>query len=131
MENVTESFLVGVFVQVANEQVGANFLGPVVLTCFVHFYAFTVQFYHVHDFDGVIRVILVLELDEAEALVLVCDLVSRKVDVGDGSTLQKELPENLFGTPGVKTTDVDGCVGVTVLPWTLSSQTVVCDLGFG
>lgn len=46
-----------------------------------------------HDFYAVVGVLLALELNEAIALVLVGDLVSRQVDVNDRAALDKQLPQ--------------------------------------
>lgn len=91
-ESVIKQFLVNFRVQVADEQVCPNILSAFVLRCFVDFDGFSVQFYHVHDLDRVICVFFTLELDEAEALMLVCDLIARNVDIHDRPTLGKQLP---------------------------------------
>lgn len=49
-----------------------------------------------HDLDGVVGVLLALELDEAVALVLVGDLVPGDVHVDHRPALREQLPEDVL-----------------------------------
>lgn len=49
-----------------------------------------------HDFYGVVSVFLALELDEAIALMLVGNFISRNVDVDNWSALCEKLPKHVL-----------------------------------
>mmetsp|Transcript_54190 Transcript_54190/g.108830 ORF Transcript_54190/g.108830 Transcript_54190/m.108830 type:complete len:247 (+) Transcript_54190:132-872(+) len=95
-EGVVQHLLVDLGLEVADEQVCAHLVGLLVLRRLVAADRLAEEPDHVHDLDGVVRVVLVLELDEAVALVRVGDLVARQVDVGDGRALDHQLPQNLL-----------------------------------
>lgn len=59
----------------------------------IHPDGFPVQLDHVHDFDGVIRVIFREKLDESVALVHQCDSILGHMDINYGTRLDKELPD--------------------------------------
>jgi hypothetical protein len=64
----------------------------------------------VHDLDGIVGVLLGAELDEAVALVGLCDAVFGQVDVDDGAGLQHQLPDlGICGLLG-EVADVEGAV---------------------
>ena len=66
-----------------------------------------VEFDHVHDLDGVLGVLLVHELDEAVALMVLRDAVFGHMNVDDGACLDEELPQNGLGDLLVETSHVN------------------------
>lgn len=58
----------------------------------VHSDRFPVQFYHVHDFDGIVGVLLTHELDKPVALMILCDTIFGHVHIHDRTSLDEQLP---------------------------------------
>ena len=75
-----------------------------------------------HNFNGVVGIIIVLELNEPIRRVLIGYFVPGKVHVQNWAALKKELPNYLLCASGVKAADVDGSIGVSVFKGTLISQ---------
>ena len=61
-------------------------------THFVNPNRFAIQFYHVHDFDGIVGVLFSHELDKPVALVVLSYAVFGHVHVDNGARLHKQLP---------------------------------------
>lgn len=68
-----------------------------------------------HDLDGIVCVFFALELDEAVALVLVGDLVTRDVDIDHWAALSEELPEDVLVYFLVDVACVDCCLLVALV----------------
>ena len=47
-----------------------------ILTSFIHFYSFAMQFDQMHDFNSVVCILLSPKFDKTEAIMLVGDFVS-------------------------------------------------------
>ncbi|KAF5133314.1 hypothetical protein E5D57_003937 [Metarhizium anisopliae] len=91
-EGVVEEFLVRHGVEVADEELGAN-VGALLLVGrrLVHAQRLAEQLDAVHDVGRVLGVRGRAELDEAEALVVLGDAVTRHVDVVDGAHLEHDF----------------------------------------
>lgn len=63
-----------------------------------------------HDLDGVISVILTFEFNKSIALMFVGNLISGEMDVDNGATLYKELPQKIFCDLLIEIADVDSCL---------------------
>lgn len=92
-ECVVQQFLVDFRVEVSDEDVGADVEVLLMRRRFIDPYRFAEQFYHVHYFDGVVRVVFAQELDEPVALVQHGDAVLRHVHVHHGPRLHEQLPQ--------------------------------------
>ena len=75
-----------------------------------------------HDFNGVVGIIIILELNEPIRRMLIGYFVTRKMYVQNRATLKKKLPYNLFGASSVKATYIDCGIRVSVFRGTLVSQ---------
>jgi hypothetical protein len=89
VKDIFKHFLVNLFRKIAYEDVCTDFLGALVLACFVDFDWFVKELDHVQDFDCVVRVLFRFELNEAIALMLIGYLVSRDMHIRYGTRLQK------------------------------------------
>lgn len=91
-EGVVEEFLVHHGVEVADEELGAN-VGALLLVGrrLVHAQRLAEQLDAVHDVGRVLGVRGRAELDEAEALVVLGDAVTRHMDVVDGAHLEHDF----------------------------------------
>ena len=65
VEDISEHLLVNTVRQIPHEDVSSYLLCPLVLTGFINLDRFVEQFDHVQDLDGVVCVLLSLELDKA------------------------------------------------------------------
>jgi hypothetical protein len=92
-ESLIKHLLVNLGIQITNKDVSANILSSLILGGLVDLDRLTEHFDHMHDLDRVISVILALELNKPIPLVIVGNLVSGEMDVNDGATLDKQLPE--------------------------------------
>jgi hypothetical protein len=88
-KSLIEQFLIDFGVKIAHEKVGSYILRSLILGSLVDLDGLAIQFDHVHDLYGVVCVLLALEFDEAVALVLVCDFVSRDMHIHDGTALSE------------------------------------------
>ena len=88
-EHISQHLLVHIVAQITHKNVGADFLSPLILWGLVDFERFLEEFDKVENFDGVVGIFFGLELDEAVALVLVRNLVSRYVHIYHLSDLQE------------------------------------------
>jgi hypothetical protein len=95
------------------------------LRCLIDFDRFAVKFYHMHNLDGVVRILLTLELDKSVGLMLVGDLVSRNVNIDDRSTLRKEFPEYIFVNFLIDIARVDGGLLIAFIERRYSSHTLI------
>ena len=107
-ESFVEHFLVNLRIKITDKEIGANILGSFILRGFIDFDGFTEHFDHMHDLDGIIGIILTFELNKAVSLVLIGDFISGKMNVNNGSALNKEFPEETLSDFLIKIADVDG-----------------------
>ena len=83
-------------------------MGSFILRGLIDFNGFAEHFDHMHDFDRIIGIILTFELNKSVALMLIGDFVSGKMNVNDGSALDKEFPEETLRFFLIEMADVDG-----------------------
>lgn len=81
--------------------------------CFVHSYRFSVQFYHIHYFNSIVRVFLSHEFDESVALMHLSHPVFGHMDVDHWSGLYKQFPHKGFCNFVVQTADVYRSILIT------------------
>jgi len=117
-ERVVEQLLVHLGVQVPDEDVCANVKVLLVSRRFIYSDRFTVQLYHVHYLNRVVRIILSQELNKSIPLMLSCDPVLGHVNIHHGSSLNKKLPKKRLVDLLVQTSDVNGSVLVPLRDWT-------------
>mmetsp|Transcript_7694 Transcript_7694/g.47568 ORF Transcript_7694/g.47568 Transcript_7694/m.47568 type:complete len:254 (-) Transcript_7694:7-768(-) len=91
-EGVVELLFVHQWIEVADEQVGADVHVCFLLCRFVHSYGFSIQLDHVHDLHGIICVFFRFKLHESIPLVLSCHPILRQIHVGCTSSHAHELP---------------------------------------
>ena len=87
--------------EITNKYIGSHFLGPLILTGLVHFNGFTIDFYHVENFNWVVGIFFVLKLNKAISLVLIGNFVSRNMDIDYGTALEEHLPNDIFVNFGI------------------------------
>lgn len=107
-ESFVEHFLVNLRIEITDKEIGANVLGSFILRGLIDFDGFAEHFDHVHDFDRIIGVVLTFELNKAVALMLIGDFISGKMNVNDGSALNKEFPEETLSDFLIEIADIDG-----------------------
>lgn len=113
-KGVVEDLLVDHGVEVADEELGADLVGLLLVSAgLVDAQRLAVQLNAVHDVGRVLGVGGRAELDEAEALVGLRDAVARHVDVVDGAHLEHDFVDHCGGGALVDVADVDG--GIFVL----------------
>ena len=78
-----------------------------------------------HYLDGVICVLLALELDEAVPLVLVRDFVSRDMHVDHWPTLREEFPKHVLIDLLIEVAAVDSGLLVALVEGGDSSHTLI------
>lgn len=91
-ECVVEQFLVYFRVEITDENVGTHIKVFVVCRCFIYSNWFAIEFYHIHNFDGIVGILFTEELYEAVTLMLSSHPVFGHVCVDHRTCLQKELP---------------------------------------
>jgi hypothetical protein len=74
---------------VTYEYIGANFLSALVLRSLIDLDGLAKTLYHVQDFDGIVGILLGLELNESVALMFISDLVSWYMHIYNRSTLKE------------------------------------------
>lgn len=97
-ERIVQKFLIDLRVQVTDENVRSHVQVLLVSRCLVHTNRFAVQFYHVHDFDGIIGILFTQELHESISLVHLCDSVFGHVDVDWKARLEGLVVSRWGGT---------------------------------
>ena len=113
-EGVVQQLLVDLGVEVADEDVGAHIEHLLVARRLVDADRLAEHLHHVEHLDRVLRVLLALELDEAEAHVHLRQLVLRHVHVHHRPALHAQLPEQRLGHLRVEVADVAGGLLVAV-----------------
>lgn len=88
-EGIVECLLVDFGVQIADKKIGSDILGSFVLGGLVDFDGLAIQFDHVHNFDGVVCILLTFELDEPESLMLVGNFIPGNMHIHDWPALSK------------------------------------------
>lgn len=107
-EGVVEDLLVNHGVQVADEELGADLEGLLLVGGgFVDAQGFSVESYAIHDLGGIVSIYLSIELDEAEPLVRLCNPVLGQVDVYHRPCLDHQLPDQCIGSTLVDVANVD------------------------
>lgn len=107
-EGIVQDLLVDHGVQVADEQLGADLEGLLLVSRgLVDTQGLAVQTDAVHDLGGVVSVHLAVELDKAEALVQLGDAVLGQVHVDDGAGLHHQLPYHGIAGALVDVANVD------------------------
>lgn len=91
-ECVVQQFLVDFWVQVSDEDVGADVKVFVMCRGFVYPDRFTIKLDHIHDFYGIVSILFTKELHKAITLMLASDPVFGHVCVDHRTSLQEELP---------------------------------------
>lgn len=91
-ECVVEQFLINLRIQVTNENVGPHIQVFVVRRSLIDSNGFTVELYHIHDFDGIISILFTKELYKAITLMLASYPVFGHVCVDHRTSLQEKLP---------------------------------------
>lgn len=81
---------------VTDENVRPHFLSPLVLSRLVNFNWLSTKLNHVQNLDGIVSILLRLELDEPIALMFICHFVSWYVNIDDRPTLKKQLPHQVL-----------------------------------
>jgi hypothetical protein len=81
-----------------------------------------------HNLDRVIRILLTLELDKPIGLMLVGDLISRNVNIDDGSTLSKEFPQYIFINFLINITGIDGSLLIAFIERGYSRHTLIINM---
>lgn len=78
------------------------------VTYFIDSYRFAVEFDHVHDLYGVLGILLVHELNETVALMILRDSILWHVHVDHRASLNEKLPEKRLRHLLIKTTNING-----------------------
>ena len=68
-----------------------------------------------HNLNGVVCIFFAFELDEAVPLMLVCDFISRNVDIYYWTALREEFPENILVDLLVEVAGVNCCLLVALV----------------
>lgn len=95
-KSLIEQFFIDLRVQIADEYVGSNILGPFILGGFINFDRFPVEFDHMHDLDRIISILFTLKFDKSIPLMLIGDLVSWDVHIHHWPALRKQLPQDIL-----------------------------------
>jgi len=123
-KNVFQLFFINAGGDIANENVGTNFLGTLVLARLVDFDSPSEQFNHMKKFNWVVSVMFALKLDEAVVLMFVCHLVPWYMNVHYWSRLNKQFPYQLFIHSTINVAYVYSCFLVPLEQ--RSSKTLKC-----
>ena len=86
-KNISEHFFIHVIGQISHKNICADLLSPFILWSFIDFNWFSIEFDHMHNFDGVVSIFFRFELDEAIAAMLIGYFVSWKMYIENRATL--------------------------------------------
>lgn len=112
-ESVVENLLVDHWVQVTNEQVGADLVRLLLIGGgLVDTEILAVELDSVDAFGGVVGIFSGSEFDKAKTLMRLGDSVAGHMDILDGTHLDHDLVNHGGGGPLVNVSDVDGSIFV-------------------
>jgi hypothetical protein len=70
-----------------------------------------------HNFDGIVCILLTFKLYKTISLMLISDFISWNMDVNNGSALCKKLPNNILCNFLINITDIDSCLLISLIYW--------------
>lgn len=124
-EGFIEQLLINFQIKVAHEDIGTYILCSLILRCLIDLDGLTIELDHVHYLDGVICILLALELDEAVPLVLVRDFIAGDVNIDHWPALREEFPEHVLIDLLVEVAAVDSGLLVALVEGGDSSHTLI------